>query len=107
MSITPQEIERPPREKSDLEFSSPLALDASQAQRHVTIDPLVEKRLVRKLDRVIIPVAWFLYLLAFLSRSNIGNAQTAGMGNDLGFDDAHYQVCCLTLSGGELSSNSP
>jgi len=31
-------------------------------------------------------------LMAFLDRSNIGNAQTAGMGEDLGFDDPHYQV---------------
>lgn len=30
-------------------------------------------------------------LVAFLDRSNIGNAQTAGMGKDLGFDDAEYQ----------------
>lgn len=30
-------------------------------------------------------------LLAFLDRSNIGNAQTAGMGKSLGFSDSEYQ----------------
>ncbi|KAI1388000.1 MFS general substrate transporter [Hypoxylon trugodes] len=55
------------------------------------IDPAVEKRVRRKIDRVLVPLVMGLYLVAFLDRSNIGNAQTAGMGKDLGFDDAHYQ----------------
>ncbi|KAI2617800.1 MFS general substrate transporter [Hypoxylon sp. NC1633] len=55
------------------------------------IDPAVEKRVRRKIDRVLIPLVMGLYLVAFLDRSNIGNAETAGMSKDLGFDDAHYQ----------------
>ena len=31
-------------------------------------------------------------LVAFLDRSNIGNAETAGMSEDVGFDDGQYQV---------------
>ncbi|KFY68683.1 hypothetical protein V496_00896 [Pseudogymnoascus sp. VKM F-4515 (FW-2607)] len=31
------------------------------------------------------------YLLAFLDRSNIGNAQTTGMGKSLGFSDSEYR----------------
>ncbi|PVI06992.1 MFS general substrate transporter [Periconia macrospinosa] len=37
----------------------------------------------RKLDRVIVPLTTFLYLLCFLDRTNIGNARIAGMGTEL------------------------
>lgn len=36
------------------------------------IDPEREKRLLRKLDWRVIPVLWFLYMLSFLDRTNIG-----------------------------------
>ena len=38
------------------------------------IDPIAEKRLLRKLDLRVVPVLWFLYMLAFLDRTNIGIA---------------------------------
>jgi hypothetical protein len=59
---------------------------------NMEIDPMVEKRLRRKFDRSLLPLVFVAYLLAFLDRSNIGNAETAGMSADLGFDDAHFQV---------------
>ncbi|KAF1843819.1 uncharacterized protein K460DRAFT_378875 [Cucurbitaria berberidis CBS 394.84] len=43
-----------------------------------------EETLVRrKLDRVIVPLTTFLYLLCFLDRVNVGNARIQGMGKDL------------------------
>jgi hypothetical protein len=36
------------------------------------IDPVAEKKLLRKLDLRVVPVLWFLYMLAFLDRTNIG-----------------------------------
>ena len=36
------------------------------------IDPEAEKRLLRKLDLRVVPVLWFLFMLAFLDRTNIG-----------------------------------
>lgn len=59
--------------------------------RMVDIDPVAEKRLLRKIDRTLITLVFVCYLLGFLDRSNIGNAETAGMGKDLGYDDAQYQ----------------
>lgn len=61
------------------------------------IDASVEKRLRRKLDRRVVTLVFLAYLLAFLDRSNIGNAETAGMSKDLGFDDAHFQARRSTL----------
>ena len=39
------------------------------------IDPEAEKKLLRKIDLRVVPVLWFLYMLAFLDRTNIGTAQ--------------------------------
>ncbi len=64
-----------------------------QGYQPLEIDAVTEKRLVRKMDRVVVPIVFLAYLFAFLDRSNIGNAETAGMSKDLGFDDPHYQVC--------------
>ncbi|KAK3937867.1 major facilitator superfamily domain-containing protein [Diplogelasinospora grovesii] len=63
----------------------------SNSPEPIEIDAAVEKRIRRKLDRVVVTLVFLSYLAAFLDRSNIGNAETAGMSKDLGFDDAHYQ----------------
>ncbi|KAJ4318475.1 hypothetical protein N0V94_004430 [Neodidymelliopsis sp. IMI 364377] len=54
------------------------------------IDPEMEKRVRRKLDMNLIPLVSALYLLAFLDRSNIGNARIAGMATDLNFGPGDY-----------------
>jgi hypothetical protein len=46
-----------------------------------------EKRLVRKIDFVLLPILWWMYVLAHLDRSNIANANAAGMSHDLGLSD--------------------
>ncbi|KAJ5138893.1 Major facilitator superfamily domain general substrate transporter [Penicillium bovifimosum] len=55
-----------------------------------TIDPELERRLVRKLDWRVPTLMGFFYLLAFLDRSNIGNAKIAGMEEDLNLDGKSY-----------------
>ena len=54
------------------------------------IDPAVEKRVIRKMDRTVVPLVMALYLLAFLDRSNIGNARIAGMEEDLNLEGDRY-----------------
>jgi len=74
-------------------IKSPKGDEASLEQRGAyEIDAATETRLRRKLDRRLITLVFMAYLLAFLDRSNIGNAEAAGMSKDLGFDDAHFQV---------------
>ncbi|PWN49580.1 MFS general substrate transporter [Violaceomyces palustris] len=46
-----------------------------------------EKRLVRKIDWLTVPILTALYLLSFLDRSNIGNAKIEGLVTDLGIKD--------------------
>ncbi|KAL1871630.1 hypothetical protein Daus18300_004630 [Diaporthe australafricana] len=70
---------------------SPGSRDSSSIEQGFEVDAAVEKRLVRKLDRRLVLLAFLCYMAAFLDRSNIGNAETAGMSEDLGFDNDQYQ----------------
>jgi sugar phosphate permease len=54
------------------------------------IDPVIEARVRRKLDMHLVPLLSVLYLLAFLDRSNIGNARIAGMEDDLHLTSSDY-----------------
>ncbi|KAI9567561.1 major facilitator superfamily domain-containing protein [Boletus coccyginus] len=50
----------------------------------IPLDPLTaEKRLLRKLDRRILPILCVLYLFAYLDRSNLGNARLQGLPEDV------------------------
>ncbi|KAK3179950.1 hypothetical protein K4F52_008693 [Lecanicillium sp. MT-2017a] len=51
------------------------------------IDPTKEKKLLRKLDTWIAPIMTIIFLTAYLDRSNIGNAASAGMVQDIGMTD--------------------
>ncbi|CAG5148379.1 uncharacterized protein ALTATR162_LOCUS2192 [Alternaria atra] len=47
------------------------------------IDPIAEKKLLRKCDLRVLPPLFLLFLLAFLDRVNIGNARIQGLVEDL------------------------
>ena len=57
------------------------------------------KKLVRKLDRHILPVLVILYLLSFLDRTNIGNARLANLERDLDMSGLDYNVWYPRRSG--------
>ncbi|KAI1338621.1 MFS general substrate transporter [Xylariaceae sp. FL0016] len=50
-----------------------------------------EDSIVRKLDLNLMSLLFVLYMLAFLDRSNIGNARIAGLADDFDLDSAKYQ----------------
>ncbi|ROW08239.1 hypothetical protein VMCG_03304 [Cytospora schulzeri] len=64
---------------------------SSSSEHEVEFDAAVEKSLVRKLDQRLVLVAFVCYLAAMLDRSNIGNAEAAGMSEDLGMSGDQYQ----------------
>ncbi|KAM0715366.1 hypothetical protein Q7P37_008864 [Cladosporium fusiforme] len=55
-------------------------------------DPVLEKKIVRHLDRRILPWIFILWLLAFIDRSNIGNAKIDGLIDDLNLDGNKYNI---------------
>ncbi|KAJ5088087.1 hypothetical protein N7456_011703 [Penicillium angulare] len=56
-----------------------------------------EKRLVRRLDIVLMPTLWVLYLLSYADRTNIGNAKVAGMDQDLGLSSDQYSLALVVF----------
>ncbi|KAJ7717634.1 MFS general substrate transporter [Mycena maculata] len=56
--------------------------DAKIESASFSVDPEEERRLVRKLDRRILPITCLLYLFAYLDRSNLGNARLQGLPQD-------------------------
>ncbi|KAI6085883.1 major facilitator superfamily domain-containing protein [Hypoxylon rubiginosum] len=51
-----------------------------------------EKKLLRKIDLFLVPCLWFMCVLAYVDRNNIGNAKAAGMSADLGLTDSNYSM---------------
>ncbi|KAK5173937.1 uncharacterized protein LTR77_002618 [Saxophila tyrrhenica] len=49
-------------------------------------------KVLRKVDWRLLPVLSFLYLLAFLDRSNLGNAKVAGLADDLALTGPQYNL---------------
>ncbi|KAG0649405.1 putative transporter [Hyphodiscus hymeniophilus] len=61
-----------------------------------------EGRLLLKLDIIVLGYVSGAYLLAYMDRGNIGNANTAGMSKDLGISDSQYQWLLTILYLGYL-----
>lgn len=66
-----------------------------------SIDPEMERRIVWKFDLRILPLLACMYLFNSLDKSNMGNAKTAGLVDDLGLKGDQYNIL---LSVGHFSS---
>lgn len=66
-------------------------------QNPTPVDPEVEARLVKKLDRRIIPMVCWIYLMNFMDRVGIGNAKLYGLEKDLGLYGDQFQMAVSFL----------
>lgn len=64
--------------------------DSLDGTLDVYVDSKAQKKLLLKLDLYLAPIITLIFLCAYLDRSNIGNAQAAGMGDDLGLVGNQY-----------------
>ncbi|KAF3406561.1 hypothetical protein DPV78_000539 [Talaromyces pinophilus] len=78
------------REKTLVLDTTPQDVSDGSIEDHLYVDPVTEKKLLRKLDLWISPVVCVVFLAAYLDRSNIGNAASAGMTADLGMNNSQY-----------------
>ncbi|PVI07003.1 MFS general substrate transporter, partial [Periconia macrospinosa] len=62
-----------------------------------SIDPVAEKALLRKIDLHVIPPLTTLFFLAFLDRTNIGNARIQGMPQDLKMTGNDYNIALFVF----------
>ncbi|OWZ36514.1 nicotinamide mononucleotide permease [Cryptococcus neoformans AD2-60a] len=56
-----------------------------------------EKKLLRKIDKRIIPTIWGLYTLSYLDRANVGNAKTGGLEEDFNLTSQQYSIVLLVF----------
>ncbi|KLO11523.1 MFS general substrate transporter [Schizopora paradoxa] len=64
-----------------------------EKEKGIDTSGIDEKKLIRKLDWALIPWLSFLYFLAFLDRTSIGNAKLYHMETDLHLTDTQYLIC--------------
>lgn len=80
-------------DKIDLESKDGVATPVVGEVIHdsdIYIDPVAEAKALRKCDMVLIPLFTISFMSAYLDRSNIGNAQTAGLLTDLHMSTQSY-----------------
>ena len=77
--VAPKELTSEERESSILE-------------NQIEYDEKMTKKLIRKIDRHVLPALIILYLLSFLDRTNIGNARLAHLEDDLHMGGLDYNV---------------
>lgn len=65
---------------------------ASKTAKDAANQTRLERKTVIKLDLLLVPSMSILYLLAFLDRTNVGNARVAGLQTDLAISDTQYQT---------------
>ncbi|KAG0671969.1 High-affinity nicotinic acid transporter [Maudiozyma exigua] len=59
----------------------------------------MEKQILKKMDMFLIPLMCLLYFLSNLDKSNIGNAEVAGLSEDIGLKGKEYNVCVTVFFG--------
>lgn len=77
---------------------NPASKDRASLQQAAEVLP-IDKRILWKLDILLIPVIAMLYLLVFIDRTNIGNARVAGLQKDLNLTDHQYKTGESTENG--------
>ena len=55
-------------------------------------EPAMERRVILKMDILLMPVMSIIFVFMFLDRSNIGNARVAGLQKTLKISDYQYQL---------------
>ena len=63
-----------------------------EGQEVPDIDHALDRRITRKFDLHIVPWLFGLWLLAFIDRSNIGNARIDGLTQDLKLDGNKFNI---------------
>ncbi|KAH0270491.1 MFS general substrate transporter, partial [Aureobasidium melanogenum] len=82
---------------NESQFKNGKVTSTGTSTQRLEIDPVAEKKLVRKLDLSIIPPVTLLYLFSFLDRVNIGNARLYGLEEDLNLSSDRYQTAVSLL----------
>ncbi|KAI8674417.1 hypothetical protein NCS57_00339200 [Fusarium keratoplasticum] len=86
-----------PKEEPCLHLENDTEAPMANVEAPLPFSPEAEKRLVRKLDRTILPWIMLLYLLSYIDRSNMGNARNIGLEEDIGLSSVQYQIASASF----------
>ncbi|UPK96889.1 hypothetical protein LCI18_007824 [Fusarium solani-melongenae] len=86
-----------PKEEPCLHLENDTKAPMANVEALLPFSPEAEKRLVRKLDRTILPWIMLLYLLSYIDRSNMGNARNIGLEEDIGLGSVQYQIASASF----------
>ena len=64
-----------------------------------SLDHPMEKRILKKMDLFIIPLLGLMYFLSNLDKSNIGNAEVAGLSKSIGLKGKEYNIAVTVFFG--------
>lgn len=84
-----------------------VAENSEVVEEDLYIDKHEERKLVKKLDIRLLPMLAFMYFLSSLDRSNIGNAYTSGMKDDLRLTSKQYSNCVSVFYSTYLAAELP
>lgn len=87
--VVPKEHQLDPEAKAAPE---PEHLEKINSTWQDDLDSDLDKRVTRKFDTHVVPWLFGLWLLAFIDRSNIGNARIDGLATDLDLDANRFNV---------------
>ncbi|KAF5011822.1 hypothetical protein FDECE_2112 [Fusarium decemcellulare] len=71
--------------------------DVNPKSERQGIDPILEKKVLRKVDLNLVPILFLLFLCAFIDRINIGNARIQGLEADLNMSGQDYNIALFTF----------
>ncbi|KAJ9656246.1 hypothetical protein H2198_005097 [Neophaeococcomyces mojaviensis] len=74
---------------------------------NVSWTPEEEKRVLWKIDLLLLPNIWIMYLLSYMDRTNIGNAKIAGMADDLHLSSGQYSIMLVVFFVGYVIFEPP
>ncbi|PSN64740.1 MFS transporter-like protein [Corynespora cassiicola Philippines] len=95
---------------SDLDIQKQEALEGVVASENVGLNEeelVIEKKLVRKIDFIIMPIILLVYLLNWIDRNNYASARLAGLEDDLGMNLQQYQTALSILFVGYILGQIP
>ncbi|KAL4767388.1 major facilitator superfamily domain-containing protein [Aspergillus nidulans var. acristatus] len=100
--------------ESFVEHAPPSVIDDEKASRSrgdysgaVTKTDPKEIKLVRKLDRRVMPIVWAMYFLNYVDRNAIASARLNGLEKHLGLQGTEYNTCISILFVGYLLMQIP
>ncbi|KAG2011917.1 high-affinity nicotinic acid transporter [Coprinopsis cinerea AmutBmut pab1-1] len=87
-SRLPQTMEK----KQSVELMEKASVESPSNDANYEIDPEAERKLVRKLDWILLPLFTLIYVCNFIDRTAIGNGRVAGLEKDLGMEGYDFNV---------------